>query len=106
MLYGKDEVLHGKYEILHRKDEVLWYFMDKMKNKTKVLRTPTRRTTTIFKLVGPCEILSHGQKFLVPRRGIEPGPPQCERLTTCKKTIFAFIKAWCSPNTPKNFLIG
>ena len=44
--------------------------------------------------------------FLVPRRGIEPGPPQCERLTTCKKTIFAFIKAWYSPNTPKNFLIG
>ena len=38
--------------------------MDKMKNKTKVLRTPraTTTTTTIFKLVGPCEILSQGQK--------------------------------------------
>ena len=29
--------------------------MDKMKNKSKV-------PTTIFKLVGPCEILSHGHK--------------------------------------------
>ena len=36
------------------------YFMDKMMNKSKV---PTR-TTTIFKLVGPCdcEIPSHGQQ--------------------------------------------
>ena len=30
--------------------------MDKMKNKSKV------PTTTIFKLVGACEILSHGQE--------------------------------------------
>ena len=29
--------------------------MDKMKNKSKV-------PTTIFKLVGPCKILSHGQR--------------------------------------------
>ena len=38
--------------------------MDKMKNKSKVLRTPTRRTTTIFKLVGPCEILSRSKSVL------------------------------------------
>ena len=35
--------------------------MDKMKNKTKVLRTPRTTTTTIFKLVGPCEILSRSK---------------------------------------------
>ena len=34
--------------------------MDKMKNKTKVLRTLTR-TTTIFKLIGPCETLSRSK---------------------------------------------
>ena len=41
--------------------------MDKMKNKTKVLRTPTRRrttTTTIFKLVGPCEKLSRSKNWV------------------------------------------
>ena len=31
-------------------------------NFTKVARTRTRTRTTIFKLIGPCEILSHGQK--------------------------------------------
>ena len=36
--------------------------MAKMKNKTKVLRTPTTTTTTtIFKLVGPCEKLSRSK---------------------------------------------
>ena len=39
--------------------------MDKMKNKRKVLRIPR---TTIFKLVGPCGILSHGQKVVCPTR--------------------------------------
>ena len=32
----------------------------KFMNFTKVARR-TRTTTTIFKLIGPCEILSHGQ---------------------------------------------
>ena len=35
----------------------------KSMNSTKVARrTPTTTTTTIFKLIGPCEIFSHGQK--------------------------------------------
>ena len=34
--------------------------VEKMKKETKVPTTTT--TTRIFKLVGPCEILSHGQK--------------------------------------------
>ena len=37
--------------------EKMKYFMDKMKNQSKVPRR------TIFKLVGPCEIFSHGQKL-------------------------------------------
>ena len=34
------------------------YLMLSVKYRTKGIRSPTR----IFKLVGPCEILSHGQK--------------------------------------------
>ena len=37
--------------------ETMKYFMDKMKNKSKV-----PRTTTIFKLVGPSEILSRSKR--------------------------------------------
>ena len=33
----------------------------KSMNSTKV----ARKTPTIFKLIGPCEILSHGQKFFL-----------------------------------------
>ena len=32
--------------------------------KVTLSKVPTRRRTTIFKLAGPCEILSHGQKIL------------------------------------------
>ena len=37
-------------------------------NSTKVTRT---RKTTIFKLIGPCEILSHGQESKWTRRANE-----------------------------------
>ena len=60
----KSQKVHEFNEVLYGKDEVLWIkwvLMEKMKNKSKVLITPRRRTT-IFKLVGLCDILSHGQK--------------------------------------------
>ena len=42
-------------------------------NSTKVARTSRTSRTTIFKLIGPCEILSHGQKVCLKQEtGVAP----------------------------------